>query len=117
MRIIKRGEIYYAELFGVGSVQTGIRPVIIYSNDTNNKHSTTVNVIPITAEMKELCVHVLIENSKCGLKEKSMALPEQITTIDKVQLRSKVGKLDVKCMDKIDAAMDIQLARKRIKAK
>ena len=61
MRIVKRGEIYYAELYGIGSVQTGTRPVLIYSNDENNRHSSTINVIPLTAELKSLCVHVLVE--------------------------------------------------------
>ena len=74
MRIVKRGEIYYAELYGVGSVQTGSRPVLVYSNNENNRHSSTINVIPLTAELKSLCVHVLVEEYlECGLKEKSIS--------------------------------------------
>ena len=43
-RIIKRGDIYYAELNPViGSEQGGTRPVLIISNDIGNKHSPTVN--------------------------------------------------------------------------
>ncbi len=39
-RIIKRGDIYYAELNPViGSEQGGTRPVLIISNDIGNKHS------------------------------------------------------------------------------
>ena len=39
-RIIKRGDIYYAELNPViGSEQGGTRPVLIISNDTGNRHS------------------------------------------------------------------------------
>ncbi len=114
MRIVKRGEIYYAELYGVGSVQTGSRPVLVYSNNENNRHSSTINVIPLTAELKSLCVHVLVEEYlECGLKEKSMLLPEQLTTIDKSQLKSKVGKLSTIYMKKIDKAIDIQFARNR----
>lgn len=42
-RIIKRGDIYYAELNPViGSEQGGTRPVLIISNDIGNKHSPTV---------------------------------------------------------------------------
>ena len=54
MRIVKRGEIYYAELYGVGSVQTGSRPVLVYSNNENDRYSSTINVIPLTAELKSL---------------------------------------------------------------
>ena len=44
-RIIKRGDIYYANLNPViGSEQGGTRPVLIISNDTGNKHSPTVIV-------------------------------------------------------------------------
>ena len=39
-KIIKRGDIYYANLNPViGSEQGGTRPVLIISNDTGNKHS------------------------------------------------------------------------------
>ena len=44
-RIIKRGDIYYAELNPViGSEQGGTRPVLIISNDTGNRHSPTCQV-------------------------------------------------------------------------
>ena len=34
---IKRGDIFYAKLNGVGSVQCKIRPVMVLSNNLNNK--------------------------------------------------------------------------------
>jgi len=41
--VIKRGDIFYADLRPVvGSEQGGIRPVLIIQNDTGNKHSPTV---------------------------------------------------------------------------
>ena len=51
-RIIKRGDIYYAELNPViGSEQGGTRPVLIISNDIGNKHSTTVIIAAITSRV------------------------------------------------------------------
>ena len=42
-RMVKRGDIYYADLSPVvGSEQGGLRPVLIVQNDTGNKHSPTV---------------------------------------------------------------------------
>ena len=42
-RIVKRGDIYYAELNPViGSEQGGTRPVLILSNDTGNRFSPTI---------------------------------------------------------------------------
>lgn len=107
---IKRGDIYYAKLLGFGNQQTGIRPVLIYSNNTNNVFSPTVNVMPITAELKELCVHVNIKG--CGLKSESMILVEQITTINKTQIKNKIGRLTSEYMDLVDIAADIQFGRK-----
>lgn len=50
IRIIKRGDIFYAELNPViGSEQGGIRPVLIISNNTGNRHSPTVIIAPITS--------------------------------------------------------------------
>ena len=45
-RIIKRGDIYYAELNPViGSEQGGTRPVLIISNDIGNKHSPKHSIL------------------------------------------------------------------------
>ena len=41
--IIRRGDIYYADLRPVvGSEQGGVRPVLIIQNDVGNRHSPTV---------------------------------------------------------------------------
>lgn len=41
--MIKRGEIYYADLSPVvGSEQGGVRPVLIVQNDVGNKYSPTI---------------------------------------------------------------------------
>ena len=106
---ILRGDIYYARLKGEGSQQDATRPVIIYSNNKNNLFSPTVQVIPLTTKMKELCVHVLIEG--CGLREPSMALLEQLTVINKTQLKEKIGVLTDDYMDKLNEAADIQFGR------
>lgn len=61
-RIIKRGDIYYAELNPViGSEQGGTRPVLIISNDIGNKHSPTVSLQQLRAEytQKQSCPHIL----------------------------------------------------------
>ena len=106
--------INYSTKLEVCSTYNLIYDGVQYSNNENNRYSSTINVIPLTAELKSLCVHVLVEEYlECGLKEKSMLLPEQLTTIDKSQLKSKVGKLSTTYMKKIDKAIDIQFARNR----
>ena len=50
--IIRRGDIYYADLRPVvGSEQGGIRPVLIIQNDVGNRHSPTVICAAITSHI------------------------------------------------------------------
>lgn len=93
--IIKRGEIYYANLDGtMGSEQGGIRPVLVVQNDIGNKFSPTVQVAPITSKNKtNLKTHLFIAKEESGLKCDSIAMMEQIRTIDKCRLMSRVGEI------------------------
>lgn len=48
-----RGELYYADLgTGVGSEQSGYRPVVIIQNDVGNRHSPTTIVAAISTQIK-----------------------------------------------------------------
>ncbi|MEP0768707.1 type II toxin-antitoxin system PemK/MazF family toxin [Trichocoleus sp. ST-U1] len=52
---MKRGEIYYANLSpAVGSEMAKRRPVLIVSNDTNNRAATTVTILPITSNVSRV---------------------------------------------------------------
>ena len=92
---IKRGDIYYAHLDTVvGSEQSGDRPTVIVQNDLGNLHSPTVVIVPLTRKMKKnnLPTHVLISQSR-GLGADSLALAEQIRTVDRSRLGSYVGRI------------------------
>ena len=50
--IVKRGDIYYADLRPViGSEQGGVRPVLIIQNDMGNRYSPTVICAAITSQL------------------------------------------------------------------
>ena len=52
-RIIRRGDVFYADLSPVvGCEQGGIRPVLIIQNDIGNRYSPTVIVVAITSKLK-----------------------------------------------------------------
>ena len=95
-RIIKRGDIYYAELNPViGSEQGGTRPVLIISNDIGNKHSPTVIIAAITSRVHtkaKLPTHTAVSNYE-GLDKDSVILLEQIRTIDKQRLKQYMGMM------------------------
>lgn len=104
--IIKRGEVYWAELEKrSGSIQSGVRPVVIFQNEAGNKYSPTVIIAPLTSSRskKKLPTHVII-SEKCGVPSDSVALMEQITTINKTQLMSKIGECDEITMKRLNIA-------------
>ncbi len=110
--IIKRGDIFYADLRPVvGSEQGGIRPVLIIQNDTGNKHSPTVICAAITSRMNKakLPTHVELDASRYQLVKDSVVLLEQVRTIDKKRLKEKVCHLDVEILRKVDKALSISL--------
>ena len=93
MVIVKRGDIYYADLSPVvGSEQGGVRPVLIVQNDTGNRHSPTVIAAAITSQTGKarLPTHINIAGGSVGLSKDSVILLEQIRTIDKRRLREKI---------------------------
>ncbi len=93
MREIKRGQIYLADLNPVmGSEQGGVRPVVIIQNNVGNRFSPTVIVAAITARMKKnMPTHAPLKST--GLPKDSIALLEQIRTIDKCRLIEYVGEV------------------------
>lgn len=93
--LIKRGEIYYADLSPVvGSEQGGVRPVLIVQNDVGNKFSPTVIAAAITSQKDKnaLPTHIEVDAGNCGLAKDSVVLLEQVRTIDKRRLKGKNGK-------------------------
>ena len=107
---VRRGDIYYADLSPVvGSEQGGVRPVLIIQNDRGNLHSPTVIVAAITSRQRKahLPIHVLLPARICGLRQDSVALLEQIRTLDKRRLRERMGRVDSAVMEQVDAAIAV----------
>ncbi len=110
--VIKRGDIYYADLRPVvGSEQGGLRPVIIIQNDMGNRHSPTVICAAITSRMNKakLPTHVELDSNKCDIVKDSVILLEQLRTIDKKRLKDKVCHVDKEIIEKVDKALLISL--------
>lgn len=111
--VIKRGDIYFADLRPVvGSEQGGVRPVLIIQNDMGNRHSPTVICAAITSKMNKakLPTHIALEMNKYNIIKDSVILLEQIRTIDKSRLREKVCHLDDEILEKINHALCVSLA-------
>ena len=110
--MIKRGELYFADLSPViGSEQGGIRPVLVVQNDIGNKYSPTVIVAAITSKLNKakLPTHMELSSREYGLEKDSVILLEQIRTIDKTRLKEKIGELTEHKMNQVNKAMLISL--------
>lgn len=109
---IRRGEIYYADLSPVvGSEQGGVRPVLIIQNDVGNKYSPTVIVSAITSQLgkAKLPTHIELPAEIYNLPKNSVALLEQIRTLDKRRLQEKVTTLSPDKMREVNKALLISL--------
>ncbi len=115
MKDFRRGDVLYVDLgqHANSSIQSGLRPCIVLSNNKNNQYSTNLCVCPFSGKIKENPVHVKVKPSDvkgCFTKE-SDCLAEQIVTIDKKQVVSKAGHIpeESEIMQKIIRAVCIQL--------
>lgn len=112
MEVMRRGDIYYADLRPViGSEQGGIRPVLIIQNDIGNKHSPTVICAAITSKMNKakLPTHIELSSREYEIVKDSVILLEQLRTIDKKRLKDKVCHLDGNIMREVNNALAVSL--------
>lgn len=109
-RTPRRGEIYYIDKNPYkptyGHVQEPGRPAIIVSNNLNNAHAFTYEIVYLTSKpKKDLPTHCTIRSTKIT----GTALCEQITTISDEQLRDYQGTCTEEEMRMVDACMAISL--------
>lgn len=110
--MIKRGELYYADLSPVvGSEQGGVRPILIVQNNTGNKYSPTIIAAAVTSKLTKakLPTHIELCANEFGLSKNSVILLEQIRTLDKRRLKERIGELPSNTMKKVNTALLISL--------
>ncbi len=109
---MKRGEIYYANLNpSIGDEIKNIRPVLIVSNNMNNKMGNTVTVLPITKNVARVYpFEIFLPKQKTGLAHDSKAQAHQVRTISKQRINSGVkGRVDVSTMQRVEKALQLHL--------
>lgn len=75
-------------------MQSGIRPVVVVSNDTANQCSPLISIFPLTSNLArpDIPTHTVIRSR--FLERPSMALCEQVMTIDKARLKERMGAVE-----------------------
>jgi len=109
---IKRGEIYIVNFDPViGSEISKSRPALVLQNDVANHYSPVTIVAAISSHYGDHVypTEVLINLPEGGLSEASVALLNQIRTIDKRRIVKKLGRLNPETMEKVDRAISISL--------
>lgn len=107
--MIERGTVYFGDLGAHGEgIQSGVRPLLVVSNNTGNKYSKVLIVAPITSQRKKkMPTHFSIK-----LEKKSTVLCEQLTIIHKSQLFDKLYTLTSAEMAELDKALSVSLGIK-----
>ena len=108
---IKWGDVVFVDFTDNSrdSEQSGIRPAIIIQNDKGDEHSPTTIVASITSQEKRyLPTHVMVKPYQSGLNKVSTILMEQVRTIDKSRILSKVGHIETNWLkEKIKKSLTI----------
>lgn len=102
---VKRGQIVMLDLPTVaGSVQNGLRPCVIISNNKANKFSPNVIAVPLTSRnKKDMPTHYALQPSKVnGLKVTSTILAEQILTVSKNAIKRVIGVVEDQHIDNVN---------------
>ncbi len=102
-----RGEVWAVNFDpSIGGEIKKRRPAVIISNDASNKHLNRVQVVPITSNVDHLYpseAYILLN----GQQRKAMA--DQIATVSKERLTSRMGIVDQNDLRKIERAIKVQL--------
>jgi mRNA interferase MazF len=112
--MMKRGDIYFANLDPtIGDETKKIRPVLIVSNNANNRVAQTITIVPITSNVTKVYpFEVLLEKESTGLSKTSKAQCHQVRTISKSRIvqTKTVGTATQELMIKIQDALKIHLS-------
>ena len=109
----RRGDVYLADCGSWhGSVQGGIRPVVVMQNNTGNKFSPTLCVVKLTSKISKKPgqpTHCVLENIR-GIPYPSLVLAEQPDTINKTDVIRYMGRLSNQQMAEVSRCVQVEMS-------
>jgi mRNA interferase MazF len=110
-KIVNQYEVWLADLGkSNGSVQRGVRPVLVISNNIGNSRSSVVIVVPITSSStkKRIPTQVHISAVDVGFVKDSIIQFEQIFTVSKeYDLKYKLTTIPERYHGQLKKALEI----------
>ncbi len=104
---MNRGEVWWVNFDpAVGGEVRKKRPAVIISNDTSNKYLNRIQVVPLTSSVERLYPSEAPVTLK---RKKNKAMADQLTTVSKLRLINRVGRLSDRDMARVESAIKIQL--------
>jgi mRNA interferase MazF len=104
----QRGEVWWVAFDpAIGREIRKTRPALIVSNDPANRELNRVQVVPITSNVGRLYpseAYVTLNN------EQRKAMADQLSTVSKLRLRDRIGRLSREDMTAVERAICLQLA-------
>lgn len=113
---MRRGDIFWAELAPrSGAEQNGRRPVVIVSNDGFNRVEAWQSVIvaPLStspAQRRRGPTAIALPKGTAGLRQESIVLCHQVTTLDRAKLVTRIGELPHAALERVDEGLRTALA-------
>ena len=107
---IERGNVYWVNFDpSLGGEIRKTRPAVVISNNAANAALNRVQVVPVTSKTDRLYPGEALINLN-GENRKAMA--DQLTTVSKQRLGSRLGVVIPADMERIESAVMLQLALK-----
>jgi mRNA interferase MazF len=106
-----RGEIWFADLSPTrGHEQSGRRPCLILSVDPFNHGPADLHVVlPLTTKEKYVPLHVAVDSTESGLKQRSFIKCEDIRSIARERLVERRGSISAQTMAMVEDRVQMLL--------
>ena len=102
MARILRGDVVWADLNPArGHEQSGLRPVVVISEDVFNARSSTVIALAITSQVQRAGFPLTLELTSVKLPKRSWVKISQIRTLSVQRLGKKIGRVAPEELDRM----------------
>lgn len=109
---MKRGEVWWINFDpSVGGEIQKQRPAVIVSNDASNQYLNRLQVVPMTSNVEKVYPSEALV--KIGRRQ-SKAMADQLTTVSKLRLTNRMGRLSGSDLTKVERAIMVQLGMEAI---